>query len=455
MTRKKIDKTKLHAELLAYLSRYGATPADVLCHTFQISQPTLSRVFSMIKDKILIIGKAQETKYALNRKIHGVVTPIRIYEILEDNSSRHLGLLHAIQPQGFYFESQLSDVKSSLYPDLPYFLNDLRPTGFLGRLIPARHADLELPTDIRLWTSEHCLTFLTTCEWNSIGNLIVGEKAFELYLKNFQSLKNGIKSKNRTKHYLQYAQDVLSSGDAGSSAAGEQPKFITILLPKVKHVIVKFSPPINTDVGTRVADLLICESIAANVLKHHNHDAVETEVIISGDRVFLEIKRFDRENQFARRGLISLFSLDVEFSGTLSSWSKTTNELIKEKILPTTCYATVRFRELFGELIANDDMHLANFSFFTKGLQVTEPAPAYDMLPMLFMPRANQIIQRQFEPKLPLPEERELWSSAYSAANDFWDWVLNDDRISEEFKKIAKICKNKITELNKLTPYLP
>lgn len=455
MTRKNLDKAKRHAEIIAYLSRYGATAANVLCHTLNISQPTLSRIFSITKERILVIGKAQETKYALNRKIDGVVTPIRIYEILEDGSSRHVGLLHAIQPQGFYFESQLSKLKSAIYPDLPYFLNDLRPTGFLGRLIPARHTELELPSDIRLWTSDHCLRFLTTCEWNSIGNLIIGEKAFALYLQNCQSFKNGIKSKDRVKHYPLYANDVLASGDAGSSAAGEQPKFITIVLPKTKHVIVKFSPPVNTDVGTRVADLLICESIAARVLKKHAHAAVDAEVIIANNRVFLEIKRFDRSDQLGRRGLISLFSLDVEFSGTLSSWSKTASELIKEKILSPACYATIRFRELFGELIANNDMHLANFSFFTKGLQVTEPAPAYDMLPMLFMPRGNQIINRQFEPKLPLPEEREIWSLAYSAASEFWNAVLNDYRISNEFKQIAEVCKNKITELNKVIPLLP
>lgn len=455
MTRKQLDKTKLQTEILAYLSRFGPTPAQILCHTFKISQPTLSRILSMTKDKLFVIGRAQETKYALRRKIDGVVVPIPIYEIQEDSSTRHLGVLHPLQPQGFYFESQLADTKSALYLDLPYFLNDLRPTGFLGRLIPTQHKDLELPLDIRLWTSEHCLKFLTTCEWNSIGNFIVGEKAFQLYLQNCQSIKNGVESKNRAKQYLQYANDILSIGDAGSSAAGEQPKFITILLPEIKHVIVKFSPPMNTEIGIRVADLLICESIASHILRKHGHAAANTEIIIYQDRVFLEINRFDRMNQFARRGLITLFSLDLEFSGTLSSWSKTSIELIKQKILPSTFYEIIRFRELFGDLIGNNDMHLANFSFFTNGLQVIEAAPVYDMSPMIFMPRANQIINKPFDPPLPFPEERKLWSFAYSAASEFWNAVLNDDRISVAFKQIAQVCKNKIDELNKIIPFLP
>lgn len=455
MARTKLDKFRLQAEVLAYLGRYGATSAQALCNTFKISQPTLSRIFSETKDKLLIIGKAQETKYALNRKIDGVVQPIPIYEILEDGSSRRLGLLHPLQPQGFYFASQLSDAKSSIFLDLPYFLNDLCPTGFLGRLIPTLHPDLELPSDIRLWTSEHCLKFLTTREWNSVGNFIVGEKAFQLYLQNCSSIKNGIDFKSRVEHYLQYATNILLMGDAGSSAAGEQPKFITILLPEIKHVIVKFSPPLNTDVGRRVADLLICECIASRVLRKHGQLTARTEIIIAKNRIFLEIERFDRLNQFARRGLISLFSLDIEFSGTLSSWSKAAAELIKQKILPPKCYPTIRFRELFGELISNSDMHLANFSFFTNGLQVKEPAPVYDMLPMLFMPSGNEIIHKTFEPQLPLPEEKVLWSLAYAAASEFWNEVLNDERISDAFKQIAGTCKNKIAELNKIIPFLP
>lgn len=455
MSRSNLDKTQLQTEISAYLSRHGATPARALCDRFKISQPTLSRIFSKIKDKLLIIGKAQETKYALHRKIDGVTLPIPIYEILENSSSRRLGLLHALQPQGFYFESQFSEIQSSLYLDLPYFLNDLRPSGFLGRLIPTLHADLELPSDIRLWTAEHCLKFLTARAWNSVGNFIVGEKAFQLYLENCQSIQNGIKSKERAKYYLQYANDVLSIGDAGSSAAGEQPKFITLLLPKIKHVIVKFSPPLNTKVGTRVADLLISESIALTILKQHGQAAANAEVIIDKERVFLEIQRFDRVNGFGRRGLISLLSLDMQFSGTLSSWSKTAAELIKQKILPASCYETIRFRELFGELIGNNDMHLANFSFFTEGLQVTGPAPVYDMLPMLFIPRGNEIIDKPFDPKLPLPEERKCWSLAYAAAIDFWTAVLNDARISAAFKQIAAGCKNKIVELNKIIPFLP
>jgi hypothetical protein len=455
MPKQSIDKEKIQTDILTHLKRKGPASAALLCQTFKISQPTLSRLLSPLKDSLLVLGKAQNTQYALQRKIDGVTTPLPLYEILQDRSSRLLGLLYPLEPQGFYFASKVKNLLSAAFPDLPYFLNDLRPSGFLGRLIPLQNKDLDLPQDIRLWTAEHCLKFLSLREWDSIGDLILGEKAFQIYLENCKTPKHGIESKQRASLYPNYANDILAFGEAGSSAAGEQPKFMTTLLPEMKSVLVKFSPPRDTTVGTRIADLLICEHLALQTLKGKSQSVATSTLLIASDRVFLEVERFDRPPSMGRRGLISLGSLDAEFSGTAAKWSKTAGELIKIKTLPASFYPIIRFRELFGELIGNTDMHAANLSFFTEGLQVIDVAPVYDMLPMLFMPSSHQIIHKEFQPPLPLPEDTDLWSSAYSAACEFWNQVLDDPRISTAFKKIAQDCKTKLIDLEKLFFLLP
>jgi len=455
MPKKYVDKEKIRTEILTHLRRQGPSSASLLCQIFKISQPTLSRILVSLKDQLLVLGKAQHTQYALQRKIEGVITPLPLYEILPDRSSRLLGLLHPLEPQGFYFASKLSNIFSAVYPDLPYFLNDLRPSGFLGRLIPIQNRDLDLPQDIRLWTAEHCLKFLSLREWNVIGNFILGEKAFQLYLENCKTLKQGVEAKKRAKRYLHYANDILSLGEVGSSCAGEQPKFMTTLLPEVKPVLVKFSPPRDTAVGIRIADLLICEHLALQTLKEKSQSVATSTIIIESDHVFLEVERFDRLSSLGRRGLISLSSLDAEFSGVAAKWSKTVNELIKIKVLPAYFYEIVRFRELFGELIGNTDMHASNLSFFTEGLQVIEVAPIYDMLPMIFMPSSHHIIHKDFQPPLPLPEDGDLWLLAYSAACEFWSRVLNDQRISGDFKKIAQECKASLVNVEKLFFLLP
>ncbi len=454
MSRKNLDKSNLQTEILTHLRRNGVTTLQSIRDKFSISQPSVSRILSSLKTDILVIGKARETRYAALRKIDNC-SEFPIYEILNDGNSRHLGILYAVYPQGFYFLTKTQDAISSLFPDIPYFLNDIRPAGYLGRFIPLQNQDLNLPKDIHLWTADHCLKYLSIRGWNTIGNLIVGEKAFQLYLENCRNPQHAINSKNRKKQYPLYATEILSMGDPGSSAGGEHPKFTTILLPENQHVLVKFSPPASTDIGIRIADLLICEYIALRVLKKHGQDAADAEIISQDNRIFLEVKRFDRIGRLSRLGLISLGSLDAEFSGISGSWSEISAELAKNKIIPENLLEKIRFRELFGEYIANNDMHSFNLSFITQGQRVIDLAPTYDMTCMLFMPRNYQIIPIEFKPSLPLIADKKIWKNVFLAAIEFWKEVLKDDRISPSFKVIARKCKDKITDLQELAVLLP
>ena len=454
MSRKNLNKSNLQTEILTHLRRNGATTLQSIRETFLISQPSLSRILSSLKTEILVIGKARETKYAALRKIDDR-SEFPIYEIQHDGNSRHLGILYCIHPEGFYFLTKTQDATSSLYPDIPYFLNDIRHAGFLGRLVPLQNQDLNLPQDIQLWTADHCLKYLSNRGWNTIGNLIVGDKAFQLYLGNCLLPQHTVTNKDRKKQYPLFANEILSMGDPGSSVGGEQPKFTTILSPENQHVLVKFSPPTNTDIGIRIADLLLCEYLALRVLKKHGQDSADAEIISHDKRIFLEVKRFDRIDKLSRLGLISLGSLDAEFSGVLGSWSKISIELAKNKIIPDNLLEKIRFRELFGEYIANNDIHPYNLSFITQGLRVIDLAPTYDMTCMLFMPRNYQIVPIEFKPPLPLVEDKKIWENVYLAAIEFWNDVLKDDRVSSSFKEIARKCRDKISGLKELAVLLP
>jgi hypothetical protein len=454
MTRQKLNKSNLKTEILAHLRRNGVMTLESIRDKFMISQPSASRILSGLKADILVMGKARETKYAALRKIDNSAE-FPIYEILNDGNSRHLGMLYAIYPQGFYFSTKTPDAVSSFYPDLPYFLNDLRPAGFLGRLIPLQNQDLHLPQDIHFWTAEHCLKYLSIRGWNTVGNLIIGEKAFQLYLENCQHPKYAVNRNNRKKQYPNYATEILAMGDPGSSAGGEHPKFTTILLPEHQHVLVKFSPPTNTDIGMRISDLLVCEYIALRVLKKHGQAAADADILLQDDRLFLEVKRFDRVGQFSRLGVVSLGSLDAEFTGVSGSWSGISAELVKNDIIPESLLKRIRFLELFGECIANNDMHAFNLSFITQGQRVIDLAPTYDMTCMLFMPRNYQIIPIAFKPPLPMAADKEIWENVFNAVIDFWETVLRDDRISPSFKVIAGECKDKISALKPFIVLLP
>ena len=454
MSRHRLDISALKTDVLNFIRRSGLVTLQSIRDKFLISQPSISRLLSSLKTEILVIGKARETKYAARREIEDM-TEFPVYEILEDGSSRQLGVLYAVYPQGFYFSTNVAEATSSFYPDLPYFLNDIRPAGFLGRLIPLQNQDLNLPKDIHFWSAEHCIKYLSTRGWNTVGNLIIGEKAFQLYLENCQHPKHIVKRSDRKIVYPQYATEILSMGDPGSSAGGEHPKFTTILFPENQHVLVKFSPPKDTEIGIRISDVLICEYIALKTLKKNGYNAADAEILLFDNRTYLEVKRFDRRGEFSRLGLISLGTLDAEFAGIAGSWSEVARALAKHKIISESLLEEIRFRELFGECIANNDMHSYNLSFIMEGLNVIDLAPVYDMTCMLFMPRNFQIIPVEFKPPMPLVADKQITKSVYDAAIEFWNEVILDARISSSFKAIGEKCKAKMVELEKLTNLLP
>ncbi|KAB8039769.1 hypothetical protein GCL60_05760 [Silvanigrella paludirubra] len=451
---KPYNQEKIKTEILSFLKLNGKSNIARLKKHFPYSQSFFSRIFKLLDQEIIILGKARETEYAAKRIIDGKNSSYPIYEILEDSSSLKIGILYAIEPKGFYFLSHLKNISSEYSVDLPYFLNDLRPSGFLGHLVPNLNPELNLPKDIRIWSSEHCLKYLTTKSFDNIGNLIIGDLAFQKYLSQ-KTQTNGIEFLKRAEQFELYANNVLSYGEPGSSAGGEQPKFLSNLLPQNKQVLVKFSPPLHSDIGVRVADLLICEHLALNTLHKNNIESAQSEIIFTKNRIFLELERFDRIPNLGRKGLITLGSLDAEFSGTMGTWSETSINLMKKKIIPKEFYNEIRLLELFGHFIGNNDMHLFNLSFYFSKNKVIKIAPVYDMLPMLFRPMNNQIVPKTFSPPLPLPEDSNIWDKAYQLAIQFWNAVLNDKNISSSFKVIAQDCLfilNKQKDIGKLLP---
>lgn len=86
-------------------------------------------------------------------------------------------------------------------------------------------------------------------------------------IKYLGSPPDSVRIKDRLKYYTRMARDILAYGCPGSSAAGEQLKFLATLVPSRRYVIVKFSPPLEGSVARRLADLLICEHLALKVIR--------------------------------------------------------------------------------------------------------------------------------------------------------------------------------------------
>lgn len=444
-----LDQEFLFEKLLKYLSRSGPSSAKTLCEFLHISQPAFSRLIQG-HDSILRVGRGRQILYALGKPGAWGKPEVPVFSIDEQGTLGRAAFLYPICPKGFYLESRVETLSTRIYESLPYFFEDSRPSGFLGRLVPRLYPHLDFPQDINAWTDEDCLLYLARCGWNLIGNFIIGEESCEHYLANRMKRLDVVEENDREKRYPEIADLVLSKGIPGSSAAGEHPKFLSIRETKkgLLPVMVKFSPPVVDAISRRVADLLICESIAHDVLRKHGKTAPQSSLIWGKDRLFLEIERFDRNSSGGRRGIITLRALDLEFVGKLKSWSDTAEALFRQKKIDPAAHQDILWLETFGKLIGNTDRHHGNISFFCDGEKIFGLAPAYDMLPMHYAPQQNQLVIRTFDPAPPTISEIPVWNDAWAAGGEFWAQVRRHPQVSEEFKSLTADNESKLSLLS-------
>ena len=421
-----LDRERLRRQLHGVLSD-GPLSTTEIAERLGISRPAVGYIVKELGADLLVTGRARFTRYHLLRRVDGLVR-FPVYEVGKNGTSRAFDVLRPVGARGFYAEHA-----GAHFPDLPWWLYDLRPSGFLGRLIPIQ--DPNVPSDILLWTGDDVLAYLARSGTNGVGNLVVGDVAFRRMLEGADP-EPAVPRRARAKHYPELATSVLQLGVPGSSAGGEQPKFLA-RRDNTVPVLVKFSPPMTDTVGRRVADLLVAEHVAHETLRRVGMPASVSVLIDGADRRFLEVERFDRSRQ-GRLGVVSLLALDLGFVGSsLDSWSVTAEALAAQGILRPDMVTRIRWLEWFGRLIGNTDMHGANLSLFRDGLTLGELAPSYDMLPMAYAPRANQVIPRSLDLPIPSPRDADVFSTALDAALSFWEEVADHRGISDDFRAIA------------------
>lgn len=436
-------------QIEALLRREGVLPAAVIAGELGVSQPTVSRLFADAGERIVRIGRARAARYALTRPIGRAGSHWPLYRIDAEARAERLGELHALHGDRYWFDSRAArpallhgDFANGLFPGLPWFLDDQRPQGFLGRAFGHRVArDIDANPDIALWKPADIVLALLRHGDDQPGDLVLGEDSLQRALRSILAPAAGVPLSQREQRYPELAEAVLRGEAVGSSAGGEQPKFALDLITEggVLPVIVKFSERVATPAGRRWADLLICEHLAGNVLREHGVPAAESEIVGADTRVFLQSTRFDRTPVRGRRGFASLAALDAAYYGRgRIEWWRFAPELERDGWLDADGARHLRLTSWFGLLIANGDMHLGNAGLLLRDARPLSPAPVYDMLPMNFRPGASgEIVERRHDVPLPAPEQRDDWHAAAGMAQVFWCRVVDDARISAGFRTIA------------------
>jgi len=432
--------------------RHGPATAQELTGALGISQPTLSRRIRALAGAVLTIGKGRATRYALRRDVSGELH-FPLYRIDELGKAHGFATLYPLYPADSCAVHNEQSGEWQLYHGLPGYLNDLRPIGFLGRAWgKAAARQLRLPEDVLRWNEDQRLQALCHYGEDMSGDLLPGAGSYQRWLT--RDPENPVPLADKAVQYAALSARALAGELIGSSASGEQPKFIVyaeLAGARYGHVLVKFSAAPENIIAQRWSDLLIAESLALQVVAEAGLPAAPANVLFGKDRqCFLELERFDRVGEYGRVAMVSLEALDAEFSGIGgANWVTAAERLLRQGIINPHAYQQIALYWAFGRLIANSDMHQGNLSFLRPQQRPVELAPLYYMLPMAFAP-ANSGNMRQDALEIGLSNEVSgaVWRQAELMALEFWQRTAQHPQIGKPFRTIATQMHEQLQTLN-------
>lgn len=414
-----------------------------------ISAATLSRLVANAGAEIVRRGGSRRIRYGLRRRLRGQEGSLPLYRIDAHGTGHVVGRLDLVYPAGSALAPESpfawpldpdSEMRDGWFEGLPYPLLDMRPQGFIGRNFARLNAQaLGVPEGLDRWMDDDVVHALASAGSDLAGDLILGAGAYDLHLAERRDWGSSIiRSADVPTSYPDLAARSLAHGIAGSSAAGEFPKFTARreIGGEPVSVIVKFSGSDDSPAVRRWSDLLICEQLALETLAGElGIESARCAIRQYAGRTFLEVERFDRVGLHGRLPLCSLGALNGALLGMPgSSWPAVAGALHRHGWLTSDDVAMIRKLWWFGRLIANADMHEGNLSF-RPGLTL---APAYDMLPMAYAPlRGGELPDFRFDPPQARPEEMEAWRAAAGAAVVFWQRCAADARIGSAFRGIC------------------
>ena len=427
---------------LERLLRHGPRSAQALMAALGISQPTLSRTIRAVPDVLTTFRVSGERtpQYGLLRKLPGGLNPRQtVYRISATGAMEPFARLEFLSG-GATLERGGPGNKTILYGGLPPYMAFSCPSGFLGRQV-ARAAAAEMqhvPESLKDWGDEHRIAYLFTRGLNLAGNLVYGDASLQKEL-DFRRAPATPPAAGKLAHYLAMATQ-LKEAAYGSSAGGEQPKFLS-LAEDAGHVIVKFARQ-----GSRMAELLPLEHLALRALAEVGVPAARTQLLVAGDYVFLEVQRFDRLGAHGRVGMLSAGSIDDEFFGARDSWPEFAARCEQARYLSATDARHIDVMAAFSELIGNGDRHFENISVLLgEDGEYQGVAPAYDILPMRYASIGGGVdpALTPITPRLgTIGAKPEVWARAAQAAEVFWEAVRDGQDglpITQGFRELAGI----------------
>lgn len=424
---------------------HGVRTAAELAEALDVSQPTISRALAQFGDELLCLGGGRSRRYALARPLEGLGAVWPLYLIGPDALPVQIGRLHSLVGGSYWLERQArgwdtlftENFPGDIFPDLPWFLDDYRPQGFLGRAFARKHGVAlgQGSNNPETWSGRVVLEAMLRYGGDFSGAFVLGAASLQEALAAHPAR---LHAAQREEQYPSLAERSLQGDLIGSSAGGEQPKFLVDVDPGPRQLLVKFSPPLRDAIGRRWADLLQAEHVAGRILAAEGFACARSDILDAGGRRFLEVERFDRTAQGGRLPVLSLRAFAAAIlDDPFGDWSHQAEALARGGWLDSDEAGQLATLARFGRLIANTDMHAGNVSLILTPRRPLRLAPVYDMLPMAYRPHAATG---------EIPQEAVLGggdrvagrrSREFRMAAAFWDELARSSSVSVGFRRIA------------------
>ncbi|WP_256775924.1 MULTISPECIES: type II toxin-antitoxin system HipA family toxin YjjJ [unclassified Stenotrophomonas] len=393
-------------DLIDSLPAGEAVSAAALVDRLGITRTTLSRLVAEAGERIVRLGRTRATAYAV-RKQTPAGSEWPLFRLRADATLEELGTVVALTGESVHVQTNAArpnltrspdDTVDGYFPGLPWYLDDLRPQGFLGRTFAHRRGrDLGVPEDLSRWQLGDTLQALVRAGGTEIGDLLLGGDVVQSALRALDAPPDHVLAAHRAHRYPERAAAALEGEDVGSSPGGEQPKFTaTVEGERGRYAaLVKFAQPTAGAAAERWADLLVCEHLALQCLRDAGVPAAVSELLQTETHTFLEVQRFDRSvDVLGRRGVVSLLALSSAFTGEATAdWGTAAGLLHAQGWVDRDTLIRVGRLHAFGRLIGNSDMHQGNIGFHLTDRGPLPLAPAYDMLPMSLAPSRTGVLR--------------------------------------------------------------
>ena len=416
---------------LTALRETGIATAAQLTQATGKSQPTISRMLREVDAQIVRLGRVRAARYAIPESILGLPAQMPL-----DWDGKPWGMLTFIAGHRIHVQADRIDLVTQ--GELPWFLDHFRLQGFTGR---AWAIKLGFDANPDNWSLAQTLFVNCQHAYDAPGAISGGRPAVDVMV----SVPAGVAAKRAA--YDRFADDINSTLPAGSSAGGEQPKFLVTETgagnAATRRLIVKFSPPRGTPFGERWHDLLCAEKIALDILRAHGLPASTARLVHSKRRTYFESERFDRVGPHGKLHALPLAAIHRGFvHGPQRNWADSCDALVQQRRLSRDDALRVRVLLEYGRLTGNTDMHFGNLSLFAPDVAAARftLAPAYDMLPMCFRPdmHRDEIGYTPVAPSRAVPGHESAWQQARDMALAFWRAVADTEMISPALRGAAK-----------------